>query len=70
MTTGHNGGNSARAQQRIRANFVARWQIWARCPVRSRYNRRHCELRRRHLGRHAWADGFDVHYSDGPGETP
>lgn len=73
--TGHQGGNSARAQARVRSNFAPWWAPWQRCR-----RKRHdvddlgafvlrCQLRRGHLGRHARANGqFGVRFFDADGE--
>jgi hypothetical protein len=59
-------GNSSRARARVVATFAPRWAPWRWCRARSTYARRRCQLTRRHFGRHAWCDGFNVHYFDTP----
>jgi hypothetical protein len=49
---------------RYRPTFARWWQPWRRCPARSMYARRRCQLTRPHYGRHAWRAGFDVRYFD------
>lgn len=64
------GGNSARAQQRVRASVAPWWAPWRRCLATcGRLDRPYverCNLTRRHHGRHAICDGFGVRYFDTP----